>query len=108
MDFPPAGDADQHKLLYAKRILAGLAYISLTSNDRLTLTALVNGLGAATFGPTRGRARGIAALRFISKISPPPASPTWTRPWLIMRCGRAARLDAGPQRYVLPLRWALS
>ena len=67
MDFPPAGEPDQHKLTCAKRILAGLAYISLTSNDRLVLTA-VNGQGAATFGPTRGRAQGIAALRFIADI----------------------------------------
>ncbi len=67
MDFPPEGEADQHKLLYAKRILAGLAYVSLTSNDRLVLTAVGN--GAATFGPTRGRAQGIAALRFIQAIA---------------------------------------
>ncbi len=67
MDFPPEGEAEQNKLTCAKRILAGLAYISLTSNDRLVLTA-VNGQGAATFGPTRGRARGIAALRFIADI----------------------------------------
>ncbi|MDE2747638.1 MAG: DUF58 domain-containing protein [Chloroflexota bacterium] len=68
MDFPPEGEPDQHKLTCAKRILAGLAYISLTSNDRLVLTA-VNGQGAATFGPTRGRARGIAALGFIADIA---------------------------------------
>ena len=68
MDFPPEGEVDQHKLLYAKRILAGLAYISLTSNDRLVVTA-VNDEGAATFGPTRGRAQGIAALRFIQDIA---------------------------------------
>ncbi|MCY3866095.1 MAG: DUF58 domain-containing protein [Chloroflexi bacterium] len=68
MDFPPESEADQRKLLYAKRILAGLAYVSLTSNDRLVLTA-VRGGGAATFGPTRGRARGIAALRFIHEIA---------------------------------------
>ena len=68
MDFPPAGEAHQHKLFYAKRILAGLAYISLTSNDRLVLSAVRDG-GAATFGPTRGRAQGVAALRFIGEIA---------------------------------------
>ena len=68
MDFPAEGEADQNKLLCAKRILAGLAYVSLTSNDRLVLTALRDG-GAAAFGPTRGRAQGIAALRFIGEIS---------------------------------------
>ncbi len=68
MDFPPEGEARQQKLLYAKRILAGLAYISLTSNDRLVVSA-ISDQGAATFGPTRGRAQGIAALRFINDIA---------------------------------------
>ena len=67
MDFPPEGEPDQHKLLYAKRIVAGLAYVSLTSGDRLTLTA-VNDRGTATFGPVRGRAQGIALLRFLGDI----------------------------------------
>ncbi len=67
MDFPAEGEPDQHKLRYAKRIAAGLAYVSLTSGDRLTLTA-INDRQVATFGPVRGRARGIAMLRFISQI----------------------------------------
>lgn len=67
MDFPPEGEADQKKLLYAKRIFAGLAYLSLTSNDRLILTAVNDG-GSATFGPVRGRGRGIAMLRFIQDL----------------------------------------
>ncbi len=68
MDFPQEGEADQHKLLYAKRIVAGLAYVSLTSGDRLALTA-VNGRGAASFGPVRGRAQSITLLRFIGEIA---------------------------------------
>ena len=68
MDFPPEAEQDQHKLLYAKRIIAGLAYVSLTSNDRLVLTA-VNDRGVATFGPVRGRAQGIAMLRYIQEIA---------------------------------------
>lgn len=68
MDFPSAGEADQRKLLYAKRILAGLAYVSLTSNDRLVVSALSD-RSAAAFGPTRGRAQAIAALRFIGDIA---------------------------------------
>ncbi len=67
MDFPPEGEADQKKLLYAKRVFAGLAYLSLTSNDRLILTAVNDG-GSATFGPVRGRGRGIAMLRFIGDL----------------------------------------
>ena len=68
MDFPPDADAERRKLLFAKRIVAGLAYISLTSNDRLILTAVNDG-GGATFGPVRGRARGMAMLRFIESVS---------------------------------------
>lgn len=68
MDFPPEGEVDQKKLLFAKRILAGLAYVSLTSNDRLILTA-INDSGSATFGPVRGRGRGMAMLRFIQDIA---------------------------------------
>jgi len=68
MDFPPEGEPDQHKLLYAKRVLAGLAYVSLTSGDRLTLTA-INDRGAATFGPVRGRGHSFAMLRFLQDVA---------------------------------------
>ena len=68
MDFPPEGEPDQHKLLYAKRVVAGLAHVSLTSGDRLTLTA-VNDRQAATFGPVRGRGHSFAMLRFIRDLS---------------------------------------
>ncbi len=67
MDFPPEGEADQQKLLFAKRIFAGLAYVSLTSNDRLIMTAVNDG-GKATFGPVRGRGRGIVMLRYIQDL----------------------------------------
>lgn len=67
MDFPPDGEIDRQKLFYAKRILAGLAYVSLSSNDRLILTA-INDEGSSTFGPVRGRARGMAMLRFIEEV----------------------------------------
>ena len=68
MDFPPDGEPEQQKLLYAKRVIAGLAYASLTSGDRLTLTA-INDLHAATFGPVRGRGHIFAMLRFIQDVS---------------------------------------
>ena len=67
MDFPAEGEPERHKLVYAKRILAGLAYVSLTSGDRLTLTA-VNDQRRATFGPVRGKAQSVAILRFIDAI----------------------------------------
>ncbi len=68
MDFPPEGEPDQHKLLYAKRVVAGLAYISLTSGDRLILTA-ANDRHTATFGPVRGRGHSFASLRFIRDVA---------------------------------------
>ena len=68
MDFPPEGEPERHKLLYAKRIIAGLAYVSLTSGDRLTLTA-INDRRLATFGPARGRAQSIPMLRFVDDIA---------------------------------------
>ncbi|MYD11871.1 MAG: DUF58 domain-containing protein [Chloroflexi bacterium] len=68
MDFPPEGEPDQHKLLYAKRVVAGLAYVSLTSGDRLTVTA-INDRQSATFGPARGRGHSFALLRFIRDLA---------------------------------------
>ena len=68
MDFPPNVEVDRQKLFYAKRIFAGLAYVSLSSNDRLILTA-INDNSRSTFGPVRGRARGMAMLRFIEDVS---------------------------------------
>lgn len=68
MDFPPEGEPDQYKLLYAKRVVAGLAYVSLTSGDRLRLTA-INDRQAASFGPVRGRGHSFALLRFIREVA---------------------------------------
>lgn len=63
MDFPKEGDESVHnKLLYAKRLAAGLSYIGLGENDRLQLT--VAGTDK-TFGPSRGRTYTIQMLRFL-------------------------------------------
>lgn len=58
MDWPrdPAAPPDEHKFTYARRLLAGLAYISLTSGDRLTVSAL-SGQRGGQWGPARGRGR---------------------------------------------------
>ncbi|MBN1967665.1 MAG: DUF58 domain-containing protein, partial [Anaerolineae bacterium] len=65
MDWPRDADAppDVHKFTFARRLLAGLAYISLTSGDRLTVSAL--GQGRQTWGPGRGRARLLDLLHTI-------------------------------------------
>ena len=68
MDFPPGGAPDQHKLTFAKRIFAGLAYVSLTSGDRLMLTAVNDG-GSSVFGPLRGRGQAVALFRYIHAIT---------------------------------------
>ena len=67
MNFPPEGAPEQNKLLFAKRIFAGLGYISLTSGDRLMLTAINDG-GMSVFGPARGRGRGAAMFHYIQTI----------------------------------------
>lgn len=67
MNWPQEGDANQNKLLFAKRLFAGLAYTSLTSNDRLLLTA-INDYGMEHFGPARGRGHSIAMLRYVHDI----------------------------------------
>jgi len=55
MDFPQDGeDPDEHKFTYARRLMAGLATISLATNDRLMMTA-AGGDGVVRFGPHRGR-----------------------------------------------------
>jgi uncharacterized protein (DUF58 family) len=68
MDWPNDGESsDENKFTFARRLAAGLAYTSLTTNDRMLLTAIGES-GAESFGPARGRVRGIAMLDFVSKL----------------------------------------
>lgn len=73
MEWPPRDDEDYalpasaHKLLYAQRLAAGLAYISLNSNDHLTLTA-INAAPGAQFGPARGRRQSVNMLRHVQAV----------------------------------------
>lgn len=67
MNFPEEGEPDHKKLLFAKRIFAGLGYVSLTSNDRLMLTAM-NDNGLNMFGPVRGRGQGVKMFRYIQNV----------------------------------------
>ncbi len=59
-----APEAD--KFTYVRRLAAGLSYISLLSNDRLTVTALSSSLD--TFGPVRGRGHGARLLQFFGAM----------------------------------------
>lgn len=69
MNFPnddesESGDTEHNKLLFAKRLVAGLAYISLSSGDRLMISGL-NDRGLEQFGPSRGRAQTVGMLRYL-------------------------------------------
>ena len=57
------GEEDLHKFDYARRLVAGLGYISLATNDRLMVGALGGG-GIQQFGPARGRGYGVRLLNF--------------------------------------------
>lgn len=62
------GNTEHNKLLFAKRLLAGLAYMSLKVGDRLMLSVLSEG-GLQQFGPARGRAQTVPMLKFAHKLS---------------------------------------
>lgn len=69
MDWPQEeGEADHHKLTYARRLFAALGYIGLIGNDRVTMTAL-NDHGAQGFGPSRGRGYGLPMLRYVKSVA---------------------------------------
>jgi uncharacterized protein (DUF58 family) len=61
------GKEAENKFVFAQRLAAGLAYTSLTSNDRMMLTA-INDTGVSLFGPARGRGRGVEMLNFVGKL----------------------------------------
>jgi len=67
MDWPKGEGAEHNKFTFARRLAAGLAYTSLTSNDRMMLTA-VSDSGADIFGPARGQVQGVAMLKFIGDL----------------------------------------
>lgn len=69
MNWPePGGDAPEavNKLLFARRLAAGLGYISLTTNDRLMLASLRP--GGALFGPARGRGQAVPLLQYLHQL----------------------------------------
>ncbi len=72
MDWPNAesegGNPEHNKLLFAKRLYAGLAYMSLKSGDRLMLSALSE-TGLKQFDPSRGRAQVVPMLRFAHDLT---------------------------------------
>jgi uncharacterized protein (DUF58 family) len=71
MDFPQEGDVNpaEHKLLWAKRMMAALAYVALNTNDRLLLAAIQEG-SMDFLGPIRGRGQIIPMLLYADAIKP--------------------------------------
>ncbi len=67
MGWPQVGDKNLNKFLYTQRLTAGLAYISLATNDRLTLSTLSEGR-PAQYGPIRGRGYGLGMLNYVSGL----------------------------------------
>lgn len=62
-----SGDIAHNKLLFAKRLFAGLAYISLTTGDRVMMSAL-NDRGYKRLGPSRGRSQIVQMLRYVHRL----------------------------------------
>jgi len=68
MDWPRSGSPEQRKFLYARRVLAGLAYIALGSGDRVSAHAL-RPAPAARWGPVRGRGQTFGLLAWLEAVS---------------------------------------
>lgn len=69
MDWNPQGEFGQKKFVWAMRVMAGLAYISLVSGDHVSVTAL-RGDQNVRWGPHRGRAFLLPLLKHLEKVQP--------------------------------------
>lgn len=67
MNYPQDVEDDQQKLLFGKRLFAGLGYISLSTNDRVLMSTL-RGQRFEHYGPTRGRGQAVNMLKFAQTI----------------------------------------
>jgi uncharacterized protein (DUF58 family) len=67
MDWQPdeGSAAAAGKFLFARRLFAGLGFIALAENDRLTMSTL----DGARFGPVRGRGYGVGLLRYVGGLA---------------------------------------
>ena len=67
MDWPREGDRDQHKFIWALRVLGGLAYLSLGGGDLVSVTTLRQDR-SFRWGPHRGRAYTMPMLQNLEKV----------------------------------------
>jgi len=68
MDWPRSGDRNLNKFLYARRVLAGLAYVALGGGDQVTVTVLRGG-DVRRWGPLRGRGHILSLLAWLEDTS---------------------------------------
>jgi uncharacterized protein (DUF58 family) len=66
MNWQPEERPHEHKFTYTQRLAAGLSYVALLNNDRLTLQTL-NAGAPQSFGPVRGRGQIVALLRQVQR-----------------------------------------
>ncbi len=67
MNWPHEGSAELNKFNYGRRLIAGLGFVSLTTNDRLLVTAADQG-EMKHFGPARGRGYSLRLLNFVTHL----------------------------------------
>ncbi|NDJ85486.1 MAG: DUF58 domain-containing protein [Chloroflexi bacterium] len=67
MDWPRQGERAQHKFIWSLRVLAGLAYLSLSTGDLVQVTALRQS-GNQRWGPHRGRGYTMRLLQHLEKF----------------------------------------
>lgn len=70
MGWPQEGAFAENKFNFARRVAAGLAYLSLGAGDRLTIQALRGAAAASTWGPYRGRGRSLEIMNWLTALEP--------------------------------------
>lgn len=68
MDWPRGGERARNKFLYARRVLAGLAYVALGGGDRVAVHALRQD-APMRWGPLRGRGQTLSLLTWLESLS---------------------------------------
>jgi uncharacterized protein (DUF58 family) len=62
------GDKKRNKWLYARRLVAALGYVALTSGDRLTIANLQSPISSLCFGPARGRGHALRLFEWLEDL----------------------------------------
>ena len=62
------GSGELNKWLYARRLAASLAYVALTSGDRLAVASLQSPTSDLPFGPVRGRGHALRLFQWLDEL----------------------------------------